>query len=126
MNSKSDIPPHLSVDDYLAALPPEIKSALENLRSLIKAAAPHAEELISYRIPTYKYHGALVHFMAHPRHLSFVTASKVIVDSIKDELKGFKTSGTTIHFTPEKPLPAELVIKIVQARMAENEANKKK
>jgi len=121
MNTKQNSPSYPTVDDYLDALTQEVKYAMQNLRQAIIAAAPQAQELISYRIPTYKYHGALVHFQAHPQHCSFITASKAVVDSFKLELKGYKVSGTTIHFTPEKPLPKELVMKIVRARMTENE-----
>jgi len=56
--------PAKDVDAYLASAPKELQAVLENLRESIKAAAPQAEELISYQIPTYKYHGPLVHFVA--------------------------------------------------------------
>jgi len=121
----SDANPPPSVDSYLSSLPPAVKAALEDLRAAIKAAAPQAQEIISYRIPTYKYQGSLVHFMAFPKHLSFITVSKTVVDAFKQDLKGYKVSGTTIRFTSEKPLSAELVTKIVKMRMAENEANRK-
>jgi len=125
--SKNTIPTGLSgeVDTYLAALPAKTRAVLENLRRAIKAAAPRAEEMISYRIPTYKYHGPLVHFMAGKNHCSFIVVSKATLDSFPEELKGFKTSGTTIHFTPEKPLPANLIKKIIKTRLKENEAGAK-
>ncbi len=113
------------VDAYMAALPADLRTVLEVLRQSIRAAAPQAEELISYRIPTYKYHGPLVHFVAHSKHCSFVTASKAVVEKFKSDLKNHEISGTTIHFTAENPLPAALVEKIVKARMAENELRAK-
>ena len=118
--------PAKDVDAYLAALPAGVRTALEDLRKAIRAAAPQAEEVISYRIPTYKYHGPLVHFLAHPQHCSFVTASRAVVEKFKSELEGHEVSGTTIHFTAENPLPAALVGEIVKARMAENELHAKK
>ncbi|MDZ7345009.1 MAG: DUF1801 domain-containing protein [candidate division KSB1 bacterium] len=117
--------PAKDVDAYLAAAPQEQRTVLENLRKAIKAAAPKAEEVISYQIPTYKYHGPLVHFVARASYCSFIAVNKTVLEKFKDELAGFDTSGTTIHFTVEKPLPAALVKKIVKARVAENEAQAK-
>lgn len=117
--------PAEDVDAYLASAPKELRAALDDLRAAIKAAAPKAEEVISYRIPTYKYHGPLVHFVARESYCSFIAVSKTVLEKFKDDLEDFDTSGTTIHFTAEKPLPAALVKKIVKARVAENEAHLK-
>nr|MDO8099582.1 DUF1801 domain-containing protein [Candidatus Njordarchaeota archaeon] len=113
--------PARNVDDYLATLPQEVKAALENLRKVIKAAAPKADEVISYRIPTFKYHGPLVFFAAFENHCSLYVVSKSIMKTFGIELKPYDTSGTTIHFSAENPLPATLVEKIVKARIEENE-----
>lgn len=112
-----------SVDEYLQELPQAMRVVLEALRQVIKSAAPEAEELISYRIPTYKFKGPLVHFAAFKNHCSLITVNKSIVTDFEAELKRFKITGTTIQFTPEKPLPADLVTKIVMARIKENEIN---
>ena len=117
--------PAKNVDAYLATTPRELRTVLENLRKAIRAAAPKAEELISYQIPTYKYHGPLVHFVARENHCSFIAVSKTVLEKFKNELADFDTSGTTIHFTIENPLSPALVKKIVKARVAENEANAK-
>ncbi len=117
--------PAKDVDAYLASTPKELRAALENLRAAIQAAAPKAEEMISYQIPTYKYHGPLVHFVARASYCSFIAVSKTVLEKFKSELADFDTSGTTIHFTAENPLPATLVKKIVKARVAENEAQAK-
>jgi uncharacterized protein YdhG (YjbR/CyaY superfamily) len=110
-----------NVDDYMKTLPQEVKEELENLRKNIKASAPMAEEVISYNIPTYKYHGTLIHFFASKNNCSLIVVSKWILEKFKDELKDYDTSGTTIHFTLENPIPSELVKKIVQERIKENE-----
>lgn len=110
-----------NVDDYLKALPERVRVALEKLRQTILGAAPKAEEVISYGIPTYKYHGALVHFAAFEDHCSFFVVNKNILKTFNKELESYKTSGTTIHFTPDEPLPASLVKKIVNTRIKENE-----
>ena len=109
------------VDEYLKALPQEARVVLENLRKEIKAAAPEAEEVISYQMPTYRYQGALVHFMAHKDYCSFFVVNKSILETFKNELKDYDTSGTTIHFTTENPLPPKLVEEIVKTRVRENE-----
>jgi uncharacterized protein YdhG (YjbR/CyaY superfamily) len=110
-----------NIDGYLAALPDEVRFALEKLRKTIKAAAPKAEEVISYQMPAFKYHGPLVFFAAFKSHCSLFVASKTILKTFATELKPFHTAGTTIHFSPENPLPATLVKKIVKARIKENE-----
>lgn len=113
--------PAKNVDEYLQALPVNIRDLLEKLRRAIKAAAPKAEEIISYQIPTYKYKGPLVHFAAFKDHCSLVVINKNILTIFSKELQGYKISGTTIHFTPDKPLPAALVQKIIKARIKDNE-----
>ena len=114
-----------TVDDYIANVPKEDQDVLENLRNTIKSAAPEAEEVISYGIPTYKYKGPLVHFAAFKNHLSFYGVNKSLLETVKDELKDHKLSGTTIHFSAQNPLPEEFVKKIVQKRMEQNEERAK-
>lgn len=109
-----------SVDEYINSLPSSIKSVLGRLRKAIKEAAPNAVELISYRIPTYKYKGPLVHFAAFKDHCSFIVVNKAVIDEFKDELVGFDISGTTIHFRPGKPIPDRLVKKMVKMRVKQN------
>jgi uncharacterized protein YdhG (YjbR/CyaY superfamily) len=114
------------IDDYLAAVPDEARATLEKLRKTIRAAAPKATETISYRIPTFKYHGPLVAFAAFPNHCSFFPMSPSVMEAHKDELKPYETSKGTIRFPAHKPLPAALVKKLVKARIAENEARLKR
>jgi uncharacterized protein YdhG (YjbR/CyaY superfamily) len=114
--------PAATVDDYLAAVPEEMRVALENLRKTIKAAAPEATETISYRIPTFKHQGPLVAFSAATNHCAFHLMSPPLMAARKDELKGYDTTTSTIRFTHDKPLPAALVKGLVKARIAENEA----
>lgn len=114
-----------SVDEYLAALPDAVRNTLQTLRQTILDTAPDAEELISYQIPTYKYFGALVHFAAFKSHCSFFGASKHIMEIFEKELSAYKTKGTTIYFTSDNPLPAELVRDIVRVRLQENKEKNK-
>jgi uncharacterized protein YdhG (YjbR/CyaY superfamily) len=117
--------PAATVDDYLAELPEDSRAALQKLRETIKAAAPLAEERISYGMPGYYYHGRLVFFAAQKNFLSFYGVSRELLDSLGSELEPFEISGTTIHFTAKNPLPAKLVEKIVKARIEQNEARAK-
>jgi uncharacterized protein YdhG (YjbR/CyaY superfamily) len=114
------------VDGYLAGLPIAQRRVLTKLRKTIKAAAPKAQECISWRMPAYKYLGFLVFFAAFKNHCSFFVASTALMKKLDKELVPYETSGGTIHFTPEKPLPATLVKKIVKARIKENEMRKAK
>ena len=120
------VKPARDVDGYLAAVPAEARAALAKLRQTIRAAAPQATEGISYRIPIFKCQGMLVGFAAFKNHCSFFVLSASVMDAHRRELQPYDTARGTIHFTARQPLPARLVRKLVQARMAENEARRKK
>lgn len=109
-----------SVEDYLAACPPPERAALKALRRAILAAAPKAQELISYRMPAYKLNGPLLFFACMPTHLSLYAVSRPLLKRFAKELSAFEVKGTTIHFSAEHPLPTALVKKIVKARQAQN------
>jgi uncharacterized protein YdhG (YjbR/CyaY superfamily) len=108
-----------SHDEYLAAIPPEKRAALQRLRDDITAAAPKAEECISYGIPGFRLKGKLlVSYGAAAKHCAFYPGATAL--AFKKELKDYDTSGKgTIRFPAEKPLPSALVRKIVKARIAE-------
>ena len=114
-----------SIDEYLARVPPESCAALEKLRRTIKSTVPEAVETISYEIPTFKLNGRmLVSFAAFSKHCSFFPGAGP-VEVHKDELKSFPTSKGTIRFTPDRPLSAGLVKKLVKTRIKLNTARKK-
>jgi len=115
-----------NVNEYLMGYPENVQVALEKVRTAIRAAAPDAEEKISYQIPTYKLNGFLVGFGAFKNHCSFFAMSYGVMKQFAADLAGYETSGTTIHFRPEKPLPATLIRKLVKARILENEMRVKK
>jgi uncharacterized protein YdhG (YjbR/CyaY superfamily) len=110
-----------SVDDYLQQLPDAVRQTLQKVRAAIKDAAPMAEERISYQVPFYKYKGALVSFAAFKNHCSFFGVKKDLLANFEKELASFTISGTTIHFTPEKPLPVGFIKKYVKLRVKQNE-----
>ena len=112
------------VDDYLAGVPEEDRTALANLRKTIRAAAgPEATEGFSYGIPAFKLHGRpLVAYAALKSHCSFFPMSPAVIEAHKKALAGYETSKGTIRFHADKPLPSTLVRKLVKARLAEVEA----
>jgi uncharacterized protein YdhG (YjbR/CyaY superfamily) len=110
-----------NIDDYLAGVPERARLKLEKLRGVILTVAPDAEEVISYGMPAFKYHGMLAGFAAWEKHVGFYPWNSRTVDEFKDELKGYNTSRGAIQFPLEKPIPIALVKKIVKARMKENE-----
>ncbi len=109
-----------TIDEYLAALSDDKRAALEKLRKTIRAAAPKAEECISYQIPAYRQNGMLVGFGATAKHCAFYLMSSSTVAAHKDELEDYDTSKGTIRFQADNPLPDALVRKLVKARIAEN------
>ena len=117
-----------TVDDYLARVPAGKRAALERLRGVIRSAAPDAVECISYNIPGYRLDGRLLfHFGATANHCAFY-AGALPLETFADQLLNYRTSKGTIRFTPEHPLPAALVRKIVKARVAQrvDEASRRK
>jgi len=110
-----------TIDEYLATLSDDKRAALEKLRKAIKAAAPKAEECISYQLPAFRLDGRmLVAFGATANHCAFYPMSPSTVEAHQDDLKDYDTSKGTIRFQPDHPLPAALVRKLVKARIAEN------
>lgn len=111
-----------SIDEYLAPLSNDKRAALERLRKSIRAAAPKAEECISYGLAAFRLDGKpLVAFGATASHCAFYPMSSSTVEDHKDELESYDISKGTIRFPASEPLPAALVRKLVKARIAENE-----
>ncbi len=114
-----------SVEDYLARVPEPARGTLEKIRAVIRSVAPpESEEVISYRIPMFKYKGMLMGFAAFSNHCSLFPGA--LPAAFKDELKQYPTAKGTIQFPVDKPLPAALVRKLVKSRIAENERKSKR
>lgn len=116
------LPTAKTVDEYLKRLPVDQRKALQKLRELIKENAPKAEEVISYHMPGYKYHGHLLFFAAFKNHLSLFAVNRNIMKQFEKELEPFSKTTSTIHFTPEKQIPVALLKKIIKIRVKENES----
>lgn len=110
------------VDAFLARLPDEARATLEILRKTIRAVVPEATETISYGVPAFKLTKTLVSYGAVRNHCSLRVMSPSVMDAHADELRGYDTSKGTIRFPIDKPLPAALVRTLVEARIAETEA----
>jgi uncharacterized protein YdhG (YjbR/CyaY superfamily) len=108
-----------SIDEYIANFPKDVREILEKLRITIREAAPVAEEAISYRMPTFRLNGNLVHFAAHKNHIGFYPTPSGI-EKFKKELSVYEGAKGSVQFPIDKPLPLDLVDKIVRYRVAEN------
>jgi uncharacterized protein YdhG (YjbR/CyaY superfamily) len=110
-----------TVDEYIRDYSPEIQGKLEELRKAIKSVVPEAEERISYNMPSFWFHGNLIYYGAFKNHIGFYPASMTVFEVFKDELKIYKQSGKgTVQFPYDKPIPVDLIKKIVQLRAKEN------
>ena len=111
-----------SIDEYIAASPKEAQKALKEIRATIKAAAPNAEEKISYQMPTFDLKGNLVHFAAFKNHIGFYPTPSGI-QKFKKELSVYEGAKGSVQFPLDKPIPYDLISKIVKFRVEENMAN---
>ena len=116
---ESEKTPPRNVDEYIAGFPDEVQVKLEMLRATIKAAAPEAEEKISYQMPTFALKGNLVHFAAYEHHIGFYPASSGI-EQFKAELSIYKGGKGSVQFPLDQPIPYDLIRKIVSFRVKEN------
>ena len=109
-----------TVDQYIAAFPADVKKRMQQLRKTIKAAAPRADELISYQMPGYKYFGMLVYFAAYKNHIGFYPGAGGVLEFYK-ELSSFKSAKGSVQFPHDRPIPFEIISKIVKFRVKQNE-----
>ena len=108
------------IDDYLTTLAPPQRAELERIRAIVADAAPDAVEGKSYGIPAFLHGGKpLIGFHAAKRHLSVHPFSPPVIDAVRDRLEGFDVAKGTIRFSPEQPLPDDVVRELVALRLAE-------
>ena len=109
-----------SVDEYLAALPDDRRTVLEEMRRTIRAAAPEATETIAYGMPAFTNHGRfLVSFAAYKVHDSLFPASQAVKEALGADLAPFLAGRGTIRFPARGPVPMELVTRVVSVRLVE-------
>jgi uncharacterized protein YdhG (YjbR/CyaY superfamily) len=115
-----------SIDEYIAGFPQETQKVLEEIRATIKNVVPEAEETISYGMPTFNLYGHyLVYFAAYKKHIGFYPAP-VGNDLFKQELSSYKTGKGSVQFPLAKPMPLDLIVKIVQFRVKVSLEKRKK
>jgi uncharacterized protein YdhG (YjbR/CyaY superfamily) len=115
------------VDEYLAGVPEPARTTLNKIRTIIRSVVPtETTEAISYGMPSFQYKGPLFAYAAFKNHCSLFPMGSSVIVAFQDELKGFETSKGTIRFPVDQPPAAALVKKLVKARIAQNEARKKR
>jgi uncharacterized protein YdhG (YjbR/CyaY superfamily) len=117
-----------NIDEYINGFSADVQQILQELRQTIRKAAPNAEEKISYQMPAFFLHGVLIYFAAYKNHIGFYPTASGIA-KFKEELSTYKNSKGAVQFPINKPLPLELITRIVKFRVTENvekaEAKKK-
>jgi uncharacterized protein YdhG (YjbR/CyaY superfamily) len=108
-----------NVDQYISTFPQSTQALLQQMRATIREAAPQAEEVISYQMPAFRFHGVLVYFAGYKNHIGFYPTPSGI-QKFKQELSVFKNSKGAVQFPLSKPLPIELIKRIVSFRVQEN------
>lgn len=112
-------------EEYFRSFPGNVQALLEEMRQTIRAAAPEAEEVIAYQMPTFRLNGNLVHFAAYKKHIGFYPTPSGI-NAFIEELAPYEVSKGTVRFPLDEPIPFDLVSKIVEFRVKENLAKRKK
>jgi uncharacterized protein YdhG (YjbR/CyaY superfamily) len=108
-----------SIDEYIGSFPRNIQKILQEIRATIKAAAPDAEEKISYQMPTFFLNGNLIHFAAFKNHIGlYPTPSGT--EAFKDEISVYQGAKGSIRLPIDEPMPLKLISRIVKFRVAEN------
>jgi uncharacterized protein YdhG (YjbR/CyaY superfamily) len=113
------------IDEYIAGFPEGIQAILEELRAAIREAAPEAVEAISYQMPTFKLNGNLVHFAAFKNHIGLYPAPTGI-EAFKKDLSAYAGGKGSVQFPLNKPLPMDLITRIVKFRVWENQEKSKR
>ncbi|MBI3163480.1 MAG: DUF1801 domain-containing protein [Chloroflexi bacterium] len=108
-----------SIDEYIATFPKETQKILKEIRATIQAAAPAAEEKISYQMPTFFLNGNLIHFAAFKNHIGIYPAPSG-TEAFKDEIARYKASKGSIRLPLDEPMPLKLISRIAKFRVAEN------
>lgn len=115
---------YTTIDEYHSTFPEDIQVLLDEMRAIIKQAAPMAKEVISYNMPAFKQHGVLVFYAAGKKHIGFYPTPAPI-QAFAEELKGYTTSKGAIQFPLNEPLPVALIKKIVKYRLQQDKEKSK-
>lgn len=121
---RADQARHRNIDEYIAGFPREIRDILEKIRMTVREAAPEAQEKISYQMPTFFLNGNLVHFAAFKNHIGFYPTPSG-TEKFQEEIAIYKSGKGSIQFPLNRPIPYELIRRIVEFRVQENLAKAK-
>lgn len=114
-----------TIDEYHNAFPAEVQERMQAIRNIIHKLVPKAEEVISYQIPAFKYHGFLIYYSAYAKHITLSSPwSQALLQAFDADLKKMKVTKSAIQLPNNEPLPTDLVKRIVAFRKKENEAGK--
>ena len=116
---KTDETTPQDIDEYIASFPKDVREILEKIRITIRKAAPDAEETIKYQLPTFTLKGNLVHFGAFKKHIGFYP-TPTGTEKFRNELSVYEGAKGSIRFPLDKPIPYDLISKIVEFRVQEN------
>jgi uncharacterized protein YdhG (YjbR/CyaY superfamily) len=119
MNPDPAPQPPNPIDDYIAGFPADVQQILQQIRNTIRDAAPGAQETIKYQAPTFTLNGNLVHFAAFKNHIGFYPTPSGI-EQFKKELSPYKGAKGSVQFPLDKPIPFDLIRRIVEFRVREN------
>ncbi len=110
---------YTTIDEYIALFPEDVQKLLKEVRRVIKAAAPDAQETINYQIPTFTLQGNLVHFAGFKKHIGFYPTPSA-TEKFKAELSAYKGAKGSVQFPLDQPIPFDLISEIVKFRVQEN------
>jgi uncharacterized protein YdhG (YjbR/CyaY superfamily) len=116
------MPDPTTVDEYLATKPEPQRAGLATMRAAIRAAAPDADEVITYKMPGFKTHGRfLVSYDAYKAHFSLFPASEAVIVELGDDIRPHLHGSGTIRFAADQPIPTDLITRIIAIRLREND-----
>ncbi len=107
-----------NIDEYIAGFPPDVQESLQKMRTIVREAAPDAEETLKYRMPTFVLQGNLVHFAAFENHIGFYPTPSAI-EAFSDDLKPYVSAKGSVQFPVNRPVPFALIRRMVQFRVKE-------
>jgi uncharacterized protein YdhG (YjbR/CyaY superfamily) len=107
------------VEEYIASFPKDVQKILKEVRETIKAAAPQAEESISYGIPGYKFDGPVAYFAGYKNHIGFY-ATPNGHEAFRDELTGYRQGKGSVQFPIGEPMPLKLISRVVKYNLKHN------
>ena len=122
INEQKTMNTYTNIDEYIATCPDEVQQQLEQIRNTIRKTAPNAQEVISYGMPAFKQKKVLVYFAAFKNHIGFYPTASGI-EAFKTEFKNLKWSKGAVQFPINRPIPIDLISRIIEFRLKEDYQN---